>query len=108
LVSSWKGTFLAFAVANAMLLGAASITWPQSSRIGTAFSATAMAVNYPGILTSILIVGDETDERFGIAWSVVLTWIFSLPWLAMGAVVAVETVKERRAPQAFFTIRFDR
>lgn len=62
---SWRRTFLAFAIANAVLLGAASMTTPHSSRSGADFLAAAIAVNYPGIVTSVLMVGDEMDERFG-------------------------------------------
>ena len=88
----WVRTFLALVILNTMLLGVSqSVAVQRSSVAGAILLWPAAVMNYPGILSSFAIgVGDELDERFGVLWSGIITWGFSLPWLALAAAVLTE------------------
>jgi hypothetical protein len=86
----WTRTFLVLALANAILVGVEFVNPRQSSWLGSVLGTVMIGVNYPGFFTGLVVMGDEWDERFGTQWAATLTWIFSLPWLALGAAVVSE------------------
>jgi hypothetical protein len=89
-VSMWTRTFVVFVFANALLVGVEFVNLLQSSWLGSVLGTVTIGVNYPGFFTGLFVMGDEWDERFGTQWAAILMWIFSLPWLALGAAVVSE------------------
>jgi hypothetical protein len=88
--SMWTRTFVVFVFANALLVGVEFVNLLQSSWLGSVLGTVTIGVNYPGFFTGLFVMGDEWDERFGTQWAAILMWIFSLPWLALGAAVVSE------------------
>ena len=94
----WLRTFLGLLLLNTLLLCAALSVRPTSLWSRPLLTASVLA-NLPGIVTSMLVIGDETDERFGLEGSVATVWGFSLPWLAIGALIIEDSRKRWFVPQ---------
>ncbi len=77
----WFRIFVVLAVANAALFSVAAIAY--ATVLGEAVSVATLVVNAPAALVSILVFGDEQDERLGLPVSFAANYCLCLPWLAL-------------------------